>query len=104
MNKSTYTIATLALLSALLTTSLALAKTPVNGDAGTKITVEQKLNINTADVTQLTKIKGLGQKKAQAIVTYIQQNGELSSVGELVNVKGIGNKLVTKVSPYLTVE
>jgi competence protein ComEA len=104
MNKFKYVAATLALLSVCFTTSVAVAKTPVNADAGTEVMVQQKLNINTADVAQLTKIKGLGQKKAQAIVTYIKQNGKLSSVGELAKVKGIGDKLVAKVSPYVTVE
>jgi len=104
MNKLTCVAATWVLLSAFSMTGFAIAKTPVDLDVGSKLIAEQKLNINTADVAQLTKIKGLGQKKAQAIVNYIKDNGKLSSVDELVKVKGIGNKLVSKVSPFLTVE
>lgn len=62
----------------------------------------QKLNVNQADVSQLTQIVGIGPKKAQAIVEYINQNGKLTSLDEMVNIKGIGNKLVKRLSPYLT--
>lgn len=66
--------------------------------------VQTKLNVNEADISQLTKIKGLGPKKAQAIVSYINENGKLTSLDELVNIKGIGTKLVTKIRPFLTIE
>lgn len=51
----------------------------------------QKLNINTASVEQLAEVmKGVGPKKALAIVKYRHQHGPFSSVDELVKVKGIG--------------
>ena len=55
------------------------------------------VNINTADAQALSKkIKGVGLKKAQAIVAYREQNGEFKSVQDLKKVKGIGNKLLEK--------
>lgn len=104
MNKFTYIAVTIVLLAGSSITSFAIADTSVDLNVGEKLIAEQKLNINTADVAQLTSIKGLGKKKAQAIVSYIQDNGKLSSVDELVKVKGIGKKLVSKMSPFLTVE
>ena len=55
------------------------------------------VNINTADEAALAaNIKGIGLKKAAAIVEYRKTNGPFKSVEELINVKGIGNKLVDK--------
>jgi competence protein ComEA len=48
------------------------------------------VNINTADVQELTKLKGIGEKKAEAIVAWRKENGNFKSVDELLEVKGIG--------------
>lgn len=53
------------------------------------------VNINTADAaTMAANITGVGQKRAEAIVTYRNEHGRFSSVDELSNVKGIGSKIV----------
>jgi len=55
------------------------------------------VNINTADAQALSKnIKGIGLKKAAAIVAYREKNGEFKKVEDLTKVKGIGNKLLEK--------
>tara|TARA_Y100000034_G_C6715087_1_gene316069 strand:- start:128 stop:439 length:312 start_codon:yes stop_codon:yes gene_type:complete len=61
-----------------------------------------KLNVNSASIEQLVKIKGLGQKKAKAIVQYIQLNGKLVSLDELLEIKGIGQKLLVKLKAQLS--
>ncbi|OZY85000.1 hypothetical protein CBP51_17745 [Cellvibrio mixtus] len=48
------------------------------------------VNINTADVAELTKLKGIGVKKAEAIVAWRTENGAFKSVDQLLEVKGIG--------------
>lgn len=48
------------------------------------------VNINTADVAELTKLKGIGVKKAEAIVAWRTENGAFKSVDQLIEVKGIG--------------
>jgi len=48
------------------------------------------ININTADVEELTELKGVGQKKAEAIVAWRKENGNFKSVDDLLEVKGIG--------------
>lgn len=48
------------------------------------------VNINTADVQELTKLKGIGEKKAEAIVAWRKENGNFKSVDQLLEVKGIG--------------
>ena len=53
------------------------------------------VDINSADVKELSTIKGIGTKKAEAIVTYRKQHC-FKKVDEIVNVKGIGKKFLEK--------
>ena len=61
-----------------------------------------KININSADIDQLSLIKGIGIKKAQAIVDYRTSHGKFTTLEEVVNVKGIGKGTLKKIMPYLT--
>lgn len=55
------------------------------------------VNINTADAKTLAEnIKGIGPKKAQAIVIYRRENGPFKSIHDLAKVKGIGEKLIAR--------
>ncbi|WJV55072.1 helix-hairpin-helix domain-containing protein [Prodigiosinella aquatilis] len=56
---------------------------------------EDEVNINTATAEQLAAImNGVGLKKAQAIVTYREQNGPFTQIEQLQEVPGIGASLV----------
>ncbi|GAA4364547.1 ComEA family DNA-binding protein [Kangiella marina] len=56
-----------------------------------------KVNINTASSSQLAAtLKGVGLKKAQAIIDYRNKFGPFKSVDELTAVKGIGSKTLQK--------
>lgn len=48
------------------------------------------VDINSAGVSELDSIPGIGPSKAQAIVTYRTENGPFGSVSELDSVPGIG--------------
>ncbi|WP_372882035.1 ComEA family DNA-binding protein [Psychromonas sp.] len=64
--------------------------------------VAEKINLNTATAQQLAVIKGIGEKKAQAIIDYRETNGDFADLSELVNVKGIGESTLTKIQPFVT--
>lgn len=53
------------------------------------------VNINTADVSELTKLKGVGLKKAEAIVEWRKANGNFKTVDQLIEVNGIGEATLT---------
>ncbi len=53
---------------------------------------QEVININTADAQSLTKLKGIGAKKAEAIVAWRKANGAFKSVDQFAEVKGIGEK------------
>ena len=51
------------------------------------------VNINKASAEEISEsLKGVGTKKAEAIVKYRKENGAFSSIDDLTNVKGIGEK------------
>lgn len=52
------------------------------------------VDINTATVGELTQLKGIGDKKAQAIVEYRTQHKCFKTLQELENVKGIGDAFI----------
>ena len=66
--------------------------------SATEATAESKagaiklVNINTASAGELTSIKGIGEKTAQAIVEYRQKNGAFKAIEDIKNVKGISDK------------
>lgn len=62
------------------------------------------VNINTADAITLSSLNGVGQVKAEAIVTYREANGPFESVEQLVEVSGIGARTVENNAEQMTVE
>jgi competence protein ComEA len=55
------------------------------------------VNINSADAATLAdRLNGVGIKKAEAIVSFREQNGPFKSIDDLVNVAGIGAATLEK--------
>ncbi len=50
--------------------------------------------LNKSSIEQLVTLKGIGHKKAQAILVYRKQIGGFKSVSELIKVKGVGEKIL----------
>lgn len=67
------------------------------------ISVNGKININTASKEDLLKIKFIGDKKAEAIIEYRKENGGFNTVEELKNVPGIGDKIYQKIKDKIEV-
>lgn len=61
------------------------------------------ININTASVRELRKLKGVGEVTAANIVAYREKHGAFRSADELDNVYGIGRATVEKLRPYVIV-
>jgi len=57
----------------------------------------EPVNINTASAEELAEnLKGVGPKKALAIIEYREANGPFFTAEEFTNVKGIGQKTLEK--------
>jgi competence protein ComEA len=85
------TLRTLALIGALTLGGGALANSPVD--------------INAAGAEALAEaIKGVGLKRAEAIVAYRDKNGPFATVDDLAKVQGIGERTVEGSRANLTVQ
>jgi competence protein ComEA len=60
------------------------------------------VSINSADVTTLETIPGIGPVKAAAIVGYRDEIGAFTSLDELMQVSGIGPATLESIRPYVT--
>ena len=54
------------------------------------------VNINSANVKEFTTLKGIGAKKAEAIVNFRSTIKCFKSINELTKVKGIGKATISK--------
>ena len=61
-----------------------------------------KININSADVAELTGLSGIGEAKAKAIIQYRNENGNFTNIEDIKKVSGIGDALFKKISNEIT--
>jgi competence ComEA-like helix-hairpin-helix protein len=61
------------------------------------------INLNEADVSDLTSLPGIGPALAGRIVSYRNQFGSFSSVQELSKVRGIGSTQVERLRPLVMI-
>lgn len=61
------------------------------------------VNLNTADISALDTLPGVGPVLAQRIFDWRTRNGRFSSVDELGEVSGIGDKMLQRLRPRVTV-
>lgn len=71
---------------------------PTPGQAGFPI------NINTADVEQLSQLPGIGPVIAQAIIDYRDFHGPFTDPAEIQNVSGIGPSTYDSIEELITIE
>lgn len=64
---------------------------------------DNKVNLNSADVTELMTIPGVGQTKAEAIIRYREENGRFEEVEDIMQVSGIKEGSFAKMKPYICV-
>ena len=62
---------------------------------------EFPVNINTASLTELDTIPGIGPVLAQRIYDYRTEHGPFESPDDLLDIKGIGVKTLDKLRDYI---
>ena len=58
---------------------------------------EDKVNINTADIEELTTLPGIGTAKAKSILSYREEHGKFETIEELKNIDGIKDGVFQKI-------
>jgi competence protein ComEA len=76
---------------------------PAQAAESAPVAAEEKVDINTADEAALAAaLKGVGLRKAAAIIEYRDQHGGFRTIDELANVRGIGLNTVDQNIERLT--
>ena len=63
----------------------------------------KKININTASLSELMTLKGIGESKAKSIIEYRTSNGLFKSIEDIKNISGIGEALYNKIKDNIIV-
>ena len=63
----------------------------------------KKININSANITELQTLEGIGQAKAKAIIEYRESNGNFQKIEDIKNVSGIGDSAFEKIKDKITI-
>lgn len=66
---------------------------------------EQKglVNINTADISQLMTLPGIGESRAQDIISYREEYGEFQEKEDLMKISGIKENMYAKLCDKIVV-
>lgn len=68
-----------------------------------KNAIGEMVNINTADVEGLKKLKGIGPAMAQRIIDYREANGSFQTPEDIMQVKGIGKAKYAKLKEQIAI-
>jgi len=66
------------------------------------LTPGEKIDVDRADVIDLTRLPRVGPALAQRIIAWREQHGAFGNMGRLDSVAGIGPKLLDALRPYVT--
>ena len=67
------------------------------------ISLFAKIDLNTATMEQLHTLKGIGHKKAVAILEYRKEHN-FTKIEDIMKVKGIGKKMFEKIKSEIEVK
>ena len=67
------------------------------------VTLFAKIDLNTATAKELEALKGIGHKKALAIVEY-RKNHKFIEIKDIIKVKGVGKRLFEKIKDKIEVK
>ncbi|MDL2273215.1 ComEA family DNA-binding protein [Oscillospiraceae bacterium OttesenSCG-928-G22] len=62
------------------------------------------VNINTATAQELTFLPGIGQKRAEDIVSYREEFGPFQTIEDIMNVSGIKEQVFAELKGRITVD
>ena len=73
----------------------------IEGNNKKVIPASKSININSAPISELILLPGIGEKTAEAIIDYRKKHIKFDSIEEILNVKGIGVKKLNKIKMFI---
>lgn len=64
---------------------------------------DERVNINTASKDELMTVPGIGEAKAESIISYREEHGDYKKVEDLMQIDGIKEGLFEKMKDYIKV-
>lgn len=64
---------------------------------------DKSVNINTADMSQLESLPGVGESTAKAIIAYREKSGGFTKIEDIMNVAGIKEGRFEAIREFITV-
>lgn len=92
----------IGLLVLVFTTTCVIPSLAYADDTSTDVAIA--ININNANVDQLSQLKGIGESKAKAIIDWREKHGPFETVDQLLAVNGIGQSTLDSIRPQITLE
>jgi len=74
-----------------------------SGESGGNAGDTAPININTADLSELETLPGVGESTARAIITYREKNGTFTKIEDIMNVAGIKAGRFEAIRQFITV-
>lgn len=74
-----------------------------NSNNNVSITKNNKININTANVSELKQITGIGESTANKIIDYRENVGKFKKIEDIKEVKGIGDSKFESLKNKITI-
>ena len=62
-----------------------------------------EIDINTASLSELDRLSGIGESRAMDIIRYREENGNFSQIEDIMKVPGIGEKTFEEIKGQITV-
>ena len=72
-------------------------------EAESKEASDGLVNINTADLDELMTLSGIGEARAQAIISYREENGPFAVIEDIMKVPGIKESAFSKIKAKIKV-
>jgi competence protein ComEA len=73
-------------------------------DTGARINFFLPMDINRATIEDFMLIPGVGEKTAQSIVCFRDENKGIKDLQDLLKIRGIGEKKLNKILPYVSID
>ena len=105
MSKLTATFILSSLMMVMAVASLSVYTAESRASAPTEVTTSNhtvpKIDINQVDLKGLMAIKGIGPRKARAILNYRQHHGMIRSLEQLADIRGFTPRLIRQLAQTL---